>query len=84
MGNKRNYKCPNFSYDGHSGGGSSSSELFFDKLIWGIDDVCTFTRYAKGTVYNLVSEGEIPVRRRGRKGRLVFIPNEVMAWYRGE
>ncbi len=83
MADKRHYKCPNLSYDGQSGGGSSS-DMLFDKLIWGIDEVCTFTRYARGTVYNLVSEGEIPVRRRGRKGRLVFVPNEVMAWFKGE
>ena len=60
------------------------SGVLFDKLIWGIDEVCAFTNYAKGTIYNLVSEGEIPVRRRGRRGRLVFIPNEVMAWFKGE
>jgi len=83
MADKRHYKCPNLRYDDFSGGGSSS-ELLFDKLIWGIDEVCTFTRYARGTVYNLVSEGEIPVRRRGRKGRLVFVPNEVIAWFKGE
>jgi predicted DNA-binding transcriptional regulator AlpA len=83
MADKRHYKCPNLSYDAISGGGSSS-DVLFDKLIWGIDEVCTFTRYARGTVYNLVSEGEIPVRRRGRKGRLVFVPNEVIAWFRGE
>jgi excisionase family DNA binding protein len=62
----------------------SSEELFFDKLIWGVDEVCTFTNYAKGTVYNLVSKGEIPFRRRGRRGRLVFIPSEVIAWFTGE
>jgi predicted DNA-binding transcriptional regulator AlpA len=63
---------------------SSKAQVLFDKLIWGIDEVCAFTRYAKGTVYNLVSEGQIPVRRRGRKGRLVFIPSEVIAWFKGE
>jgi excisionase family DNA binding protein len=61
-----------------------SENHVFDKLIWGVDEVCTFTNYAKGTIYNLVSRGEIPVRRRGKKGRLVFIPSEVIAWLKGE
>jgi len=29
------------------------SPTLFDKLIWGIDDVCRFTAYRKGTIYNL-------------------------------
>ena len=58
-------------------------DLLFDNLIWGIDEVCKFTRYAKGTIYNLVSQGEIPYRR-GRKRKLVFIPNEIIKWFKGE
>lgn len=80
---KLNYNTGDFSYDQIPDGKNPSGTLF-DKLIWGIDEVCTFTRYAKGTIYNLVSEGVIPVRRRGRKGRLVFIPSEVIAWFKGE
>ena len=79
---KDNYSSINSTYI-KSSEGQGPSELF-DKLIWGIDEVCAFTRYARGTVYNLVSEGQIPVRRRSRKGRLVFIPSEVMAWFKGE
>jgi predicted DNA-binding transcriptional regulator AlpA len=63
---------------------SAFGQKFFEKLIWGIDEVCTFTSYAKGTIYNLVSKGEIPVHRRNRKGKLVFIPSEVIAWFKGE
>jgi len=55
----------------------------FDNLIWGIDEVCGFTNYAKGTIYNLVSQGEIPYRR-GRKRKLVFIPSEILNWMKGE
>jgi predicted DNA-binding transcriptional regulator AlpA len=55
----------------------------FDNLIWGIDEVCHFTKYAKGTVYNLVSSGEIPYRR-GRKRKLIFIPSEIIQWLKGE
>lgn len=83
MDYKNNYNLGHFHYDQRTDGNIPSDALF-DKLIWGIDEVCTFTRYAKGTIYNLVSEGVIPVRRRGRKGRLVFIPSEVMSWYKGE
>jgi excisionase family DNA binding protein len=63
---------------------TGSSHQLFDKLIWGIDEVCAFTNYAKGTVYNLVSRGEIPHRTRGRKRRLVFLPSEIIAWLKGE
>jgi predicted DNA-binding transcriptional regulator AlpA len=61
-----------------------SPDSLFNNLIWGIDEVCSFTTYAKGTIYNLVSRGEIPYRTRGRKKRLVFIPSEIIAWFKGE
>ncbi|MCK6596435.1 MAG: helix-turn-helix domain-containing protein [Bacteriovoracaceae bacterium] len=61
-----------------------SSDMLFNNLTWGIDEVCSFTTYAKGTIYNLVSRGEIPYRTRGRKKRLVFIPSEIIAWFKGE
>jgi excisionase family DNA binding protein len=59
-----------------------ASALFFNKLIWGIDEVCSFTRYSKGTIYNLVSEGDIPYRK--KRGRLWFVPNEILKWIKGE
>ena len=64
-------------------GDENSSKLIFDNLIWGIDDVCSFTTYAKGTIYNMVNSGEIPYRR-GRKRKLVFIPSEIIKWFKGE
>jgi excisionase family DNA binding protein len=62
--------------------GSNSQSLLFNNLIWGIEEVCSFTRYSKGTIYNLVSEGDIPYRK--RRGRLWFIPNEILKWIKGE
>jgi len=59
------------------------SLTLFNKLIWGIDEVCKFTKYAKGTIYNLVSKGEVPYRR-GRKKKLIFIPSEIIEWLKGE
>jgi excisionase family DNA binding protein len=59
-----------------------ASALLFNKLIWGIDEVCSFTRYSKGTIYNLVSEGDIPYRK--KRGRLWFVPNEILKWIKGE
>ena len=70
-------------HKGYHKSGAEGSQIF-DNLIWGIDDVCAFSSYAKGTVYNLVSKGEIPHRRRGRKKRLVFVPSEVIAWLKGD
>jgi excisionase family DNA binding protein len=58
------------------------SVSLFDKLIWTIDEVCKFTAYKKGTVYNLVSNGNIPYRKRGK--RLFFIPSEILNWLKGE
>ena len=59
-------------------------QKFFENLIWGVDEVCSVSGYAKGTIYNLVSRGEIPHRTRGRRKRLVFVPSEVIAWLKGE
>lgn len=67
----------------NSGIENSKTQLqLFDNLIWGIDEVCHFTSYSKGTIYNLVSEGDIPYRK--RRGRLWFVPNEVLKWMKGE
>jgi predicted DNA-binding transcriptional regulator AlpA len=63
---------------------SNKSTLLFDNLIWGIDEVCAYSGYAKGTIYNLVSKGEVPHRTRGRKRKLVFVPSEIVAWLKGE
>lgn len=54
----------------------------FEKIIWMIDDVCEVTTYKKGTIYNLVSRGEIPYRK--RRGKLFFIPSEVISWVKNE
>jgi len=58
------------------------SQVLFNKLIWVIDDVVEVTKYAKGTIYNLVYRGEIPYRKRGKK--LYFIPSEILSWIKGE
>jgi predicted DNA-binding transcriptional regulator AlpA len=60
----------------------NSQAQLFNNLIWGIDEVSRFTSYAKGTIYNLVSEGDIPYRK--RRGKLWFIPNEVLKWMKGD
>jgi predicted DNA-binding transcriptional regulator AlpA len=60
----------------------NEQQQLFDNLIWGIDEVSRFTEYTKGTIYNLVSEGDIPYRK--RRGRLKFIPNEILKWMKGE
>lgn len=59
----------------------SRSQLF-NNLIWDIDEVSRFTKYSKGTIYNLVSCGDIPYRK--RRGRLWFVPSEVLNWLKGE
>lgn len=66
----------------YSGDLGHRPESLFDNLIWGIDEVCKFTAYKKGTIYNLVSSGDIPYRKRGK--RLFFIPIEIFKWIKGE
>lgn len=56
--------------------------VLFDNLIWTIDEVCQFTTYKRGTIYNLVSDGSIPYRKRGK--RLFFVPSEILSWVKGE
>lgn len=77
------YKANPNGYNKNVGDHKKPSTPLFDNLIWGIDEVCRFTSYAKGTVYNKVSSGEIPYRR-GRKRKLVFIPSEIIKWFKGE
>lgn len=71
------------SNEDNSGINSYNQRQLFEKLIWDIDDVCEFSSYAKGTIYNKVSNGEIPCRR-GRKRKLHFTPNEVIEWLKGD
>lgn len=61
--------------------GNTSGRLF-EKLIWTIDDVCSATTYKKGTIYNLVSSGSIPYRK--RRGKLFFMPSEILSWVSNE
>lgn len=63
-------------------GEQETAQQLFEKLIWNIDEVSRFTSYSKGTIYNLVSEGDIPYRK--KRGKLWFIPNEVLKWMKGE
>ncbi len=68
----------------HNENEQSKAQGFFENLIWGVDEVCSVSGNAKGTIYNLVSRGEIPYRTRGRRKRLVFVPSEIIAWLKGE
>lgn len=68
----------------HNENEQSNALGFFENLIWGVDEVCSVSGYAKGTIYNLVSRGEIPYRTRGRRKRLIFVPSEIIAWLKGE
>lgn len=79
--NKDNYNLVKKSYNAPTREENSQKKLF-DNLIWDIDEVSRFTSYTKGTIYNLVSEGDIPYRK--RRGRLWFIPSEVLKWLKGE
>ena len=53
-----------------------NKQLFDNKILWTIDDLCTFTGLARQTVYNKVNKGEIPFRKQW--GKLYFIPDEII------
>jgi excisionase family DNA binding protein len=65
--------------------GSLSSSLkqrkeLFDMKIWTIDEAALALNCSKGTIYNKVSKDEIPFHKKGKRGRLYFIPSEILDW----
>ena len=73
------YKLPNIQYRNSA---EEKLATLFNKLIWRIEDVCSATTYKKGTIYNLVSSGSIPYRK--RRGKLFFIPSEILSWVQND
>lgn len=61
---------------GKSDGTPTHAELF-SKKIWRVDDVLAFTGLSKSTLMRYTSQKRIPHRKRGR---LYFIPQEIMNW----
>lgn len=59
-------------------GEKSSSSSLFENFIWRIKDVSKALDISVGHIYNLVSRGEIPFRKKG--GLLFFIPSEIKNW----
>lgn len=55
-------------------------DRLFEKKIWCIDDVTKVLEVSKGHIYNLTSRKEIPFIKKGRRGRLYFIPEEILKW----
>ncbi len=55
-----------------------STKQLFEKKIWFLKDVVTFSGYAKQTIYNLSSLGVIPHTK--KRNRLVFIPQDILNW----
>lgn len=56
----------------------SSSEKLLKKKYWNISDLAEITGYAKGTLYNLKSEGILPFIK--KRGKLLFVPTEILNW----
>lgn len=55
-----------------------NTEKLWKKRYWNISDVAEVTGYAKGTLYNLVSDDLIPYTK--KRGRLIFTPDEIQNW----
>ena len=54
------------------------NKKFFKNQIWRIEDVASYLKCSKGHIYNLVSKGKIPHRKKGRM--LFFLPIEILDW----
>jgi|GEM_PF-2059010 excisionase family DNA binding protein len=52
----------------------------FEIQIWTIDDLALALNCSKGSIYNKVSKDEIPFHKKGERGRLYFIPSEILEW----
>lgn len=53
-------------------------ELFFDKLVWTVEDVARELSVSDRHVYKLMSEGKIPYSKVGRVVR--FSPVKIVEW----
>lgn len=58
--------------------GSSFPPLFFDKLVWSVDDVARELSVSVRHVYRLISTDKIPYAKVGRTVR--FSPVKVAEW----
>ena len=54
-----------------------NNSSIFDNCIWTIEQVAAFLECSVGTIYNKVSKGKIPFKKRGK---LYFIPKEILDW----
>lgn len=79
---KNNFiSCDLFDKDTENDSGiklTSSHEQLFNKKIWSIKDVSTFTGLKVGSIYNRTSKGLIPFSKRG--SRLFFNPHDILNW----
>lgn len=55
-----------------------NSKMIFDIQIMNLEQLCKLLGVAKQTIYNKVSKGEIPYRK--RCGKLYFLVSEIENW----
>jgi excisionase family DNA binding protein len=55
-------------------------QSLFDKRIWTIKDVAEFLDLSVSYIYNLTSRNDIPFRKKGKRGKLYFLPEEIEEW----
>ena len=63
---------------------AASKERLFDMQIWTVTEVALALDCSIGTIYNKVSQDEIPFHQKGKRGRLYFIPSEILEWIKEE
>ncbi len=49
--------------------------------VWTVKEVAAYLKVSAGHIYNLISKGRIPFRK--RDGIIRFIPNEIFNWLNG-
>ena len=52
----------------------------FNIQIWTVKDAAKALDISVGHIYNLVCKKMIPFHQKGKKGRLYFIPSEILEW----
>lgn len=59
---------------------ANERKALFEIQIWTTTDVAMALDCSKGHIYNLVSSKMIPFHKKGKRGRLYFIPSEILEW----
>lgn len=65
----------------HSTNAMDKRSKLFEIQIWTVEDVASYLKVSKGTIYNWkYIHNDFPFHQKGKRGRLYFIPSEILEW----